>query len=57
MVKPFLVGSDSAEHFLHIGAEILRKHGTSLDAVEASCRAVEANPERDMGKRITDSYW
>ena len=45
MVKPFLIGSDSAKDFLQIGAEILRRKGASIDAVEQTCRAVESNPD------------
>lgn len=45
MVKPFIMGSDSAKDFLQIGVKILRENGTALDAVEQTCRAVEANPD------------
>jgi len=45
MVKPFIVGSDSAKNFLHVGADILRKKGKALDAVEDTCKAVELNPD------------
>jgi beta-aspartyl-peptidase (threonine type) len=45
MVKPFIVGSDSAKNFLHFGTQILKKKGRALDAVEETCKAVESNPE------------
>lgn len=45
MVKPFIMGSDSAENYLDLGIRILRGKGTALDAVEQTCRAVEANPD------------
>ena len=45
MVKPFIMGSDSAKDFLQIGVKILQENGTALDAVEQTCRAVEANPD------------
>ncbi|MBT3284136.1 N(4)-(beta-N-acetylglucosaminyl)-L-asparaginase [Candidatus Bathyarchaeota archaeon] len=45
MVKPFLMGSDSAENYLDIGLKILREKGTALDAIEQTCRAVESNPD------------
>lgn len=45
MVKPFIMGSDSAQDFLTMGIEVLRKGGSALDAVEQTCRAVESNPD------------
>ncbi|MBC8497752.1 N(4)-(beta-N-acetylglucosaminyl)-L-asparaginase [Candidatus Bathyarchaeota archaeon] len=45
MVKPFIIGSESAQKYLQIGLEILGDRGTALDAVEVTCRAVEADPE------------
>ena len=45
MAKPFIIGSESAQKYLQIGFEILGDKGTALDAVEATCRAVEADPE------------
>ncbi|MFH0849641.1 MAG: hypothetical protein V1924_01730 [Candidatus Bathyarchaeota archaeon] len=39
-VKPFIVGSDSAKDFLHVGADILRNRGRALDAVAETCKAV-----------------
>jgi beta-aspartyl-peptidase (threonine type) len=45
MVKPFIMGSDSAKDFLQIGIKILRVKGIALDAVEQTCRAVESNPD------------
>jgi len=45
MVKPFIVGSNSAGSFLQVGARILREKGSALDAVEETCRAVESNPD------------
>ena len=45
MVKPFIVGSDSAKDFLQIGVKILNSNGTALDAVEETCKAVESNPD------------
>ena len=45
MVKPFIMGSDSAQNFLELGIKILREGKTSLDAVEQTCRAVESNQD------------
>ena len=45
MVEPFIVGSECAEGFLHLGVEILRNGGSAMDAVEAAVRGVEANPD------------
>lgn len=45
MVKPFIIGSDSAKDFLHVGLNILKRNGNSLDAVEQTCRVVEDNPD------------
>ena len=45
MVKPFIMGSDSAEKYLDIGITILRKRGNALDATEQVCRAVESNAD------------
>ncbi len=43
MLKPFLVGSDSAQNFLQIGINTLKNNGRILDAVEETCKAVESN--------------
>ena len=48
MVKPFIMGSESAIDFLELGINILRDNGSALDAVEVTCRAVESN-EDDHG--------
>jgi beta-aspartyl-peptidase (threonine type) len=45
MVKPFIIGTHNAKDMLHHGAEILRNGGSAMDAVEATIRAVEANPD------------
>ena len=45
MVKPFIMGSDSAKTFLTLGIKLLREGKTALDAVEQTCRAVESNPD------------
>jgi beta-aspartyl-peptidase (threonine type) len=47
MIKPFIIGTRNARDMLHHGAEILRNGGSAMDAVEASTRAVEENPEDD----------
>ncbi|MBN2336597.1 isoaspartyl peptidase/L-asparaginase [Candidatus Bathyarchaeota archaeon] len=44
MVKPFIMGTLNAGEFLYAGAEILRNGGSALDAIEASTRLVESNP-------------
>ena len=44
MVKPFIIGTRNAGEMLPIGAEILRGGGSAMDAVEATIKAVEANP-------------
>ena len=50
MVKPFIVGTRNARDMLHQGAEILRKGGSAMDAVEAAVNAVEDNPlDRGVG--------
>jgi len=50
MVEPFIVGSDCAKGFLHLGIKVLRKKGSAMDAVEAAIRGVEANPnEHSVG--------
>ena len=46
-VKPFIIGTRNAGEFLYAGAEILRKGGSAIDAVEASTKLVEANPKDD----------
>jgi beta-aspartyl-peptidase (threonine type) len=51
MVKPFIIGSDSAEFYLEIGINILREKRSALDAVEQVCRAVELD-ENDHGVGI-----
>jgi len=43
-VKPFIIGTANSRNMLHAGAEILRKGGSAIDAVEAAIRLVEANP-------------
>jgi len=45
MVKSFIIGTRNARNMLHHGAEILRNGGSAMDAVEATIRAVEANPD------------
>jgi beta-aspartyl-peptidase (threonine type) len=45
MVEPFIVGSDCAKGFLHVGAKVLRTGGSAMDAVEATIRVVESNPD------------
>ena len=45
MNLPFITGTDNSEAFLHIGSGLLRKGSSAVDAVEATIRAVEANPE------------
>jgi beta-aspartyl-peptidase (threonine type) len=45
MVKPFIIGTRNARDMLHHGAKILRNGGSAMDAVEATIRAVEANPD------------
>ncbi len=45
MIKPFIIGTRNAGKFLHTGARILKDGGCALDAVEASTRLVESNPE------------
>jgi beta-aspartyl-peptidase (threonine type) len=44
LVKPFIIGTANSRDMLHAGAEILRKGGSAIDAVEAAIRLVEANP-------------
>jgi len=44
MVKPFIIGTRNARDMLAIGAKILKEGGSAMDAVEATLRAVEANP-------------
>ncbi len=45
MPEPFIIGTRNAGGFLHAGARILKDGGSALDAVEASTRLVEDNPE------------
>lgn len=45
MVRPFIIGTRNAGAFLHAGVAILRDGGGALDAVEASTRLVEDNPQ------------
>jgi len=45
MVKPFIIGTRNAGQFLYAGAEALRGGGSALDAVEATTRLVESNPD------------
>lgn len=44
MVLARIIGTRNAKEMLHIGAEILRKNGSAIDAVEATVNAVENNP-------------
>jgi len=46
-VKPFIIGTRNAGEFLYAGAEVLRRGGSAIDAVEASTKLVEANPKDD----------
>ena len=45
MVKPFIMGSDSAKNFLEIGIKLIREGKTALDTVEQTCKAVESNQD------------
>jgi len=45
MVKGFIIGTRNSGEFLYAGADILKRGGSALDAVEAATRLVEANPE------------
>jgi beta-aspartyl-peptidase (threonine type) len=45
MVKPFIIGTRNSKKMLHLGAEILKKGGSAMDAVETATNAVEDNPE------------
>ena len=45
MVKPFIMGTHNSRNMLRIGAAILRAGGSAMDAVEASIKAVELNPQ------------
>jgi len=45
MNLPLIAGTDNSEAFLHIGTSLLREGSPAIDAVEATIRAVEANPE------------
>ena len=45
MPEPFIIGTRNAGEFLYAGARILKDGGCALDAVEASTRLVEDNPE------------
>ncbi len=45
MIQPFIIGTRNAGAFLHAGAAILGQGGSALDAVEATTRLVEDNPE------------
>jgi beta-aspartyl-peptidase (threonine type) len=44
-VKPFIIGTANSRNMLRAGVETLRKGGSAIDAVEATIRLVEANPE------------
>jgi beta-aspartyl-peptidase (threonine type) len=44
MVKGFIIGTWKSGEFLYAGAEILKRGGSAIDAVEAATRLVEANP-------------
>ena len=45
MNLPFIAGTDNSKAFLHIGSRLLRNGSSATDAVEATIRAVEENPE------------
>jgi beta-aspartyl-peptidase (threonine type) len=45
MVKPFIIGTRNARDMLRFGVEVLRRGGSAVEAVEATTRAVESNPE------------
>ena len=45
MGKGFIIGTRNSGEFLYAGADILKRGGSALDAVEAATRLVEANPE------------
>jgi beta-aspartyl-peptidase (threonine type) len=50
MVKPFIIGTRNARDMLVKGAEILKRGGSAMDAVEAAVNAVEENPlDRGVG--------
>ena len=46
-LKPFIIGTRNAGEFLHAGVAILKNGGSAIDAVEASTKLVEINPEDD----------
>ena len=45
MVTPFLIGTRNASPHLHTGVEVLRRGGSTLDAVEATVTGIEEDPE------------
>jgi beta-aspartyl-peptidase (threonine type) len=45
MVRPFIIGTRNSKDMLQFGAEALRNGGSAIDAVEATIRVVEANPD------------
>ncbi len=45
MVRPFTIGTRNSKDMLRCGVEVLRNGGSAMDAVEATIRAVEANPD------------
>lgn len=47
MIKSCIIGTRNSKEFLHAGAEILKKGGSAVDAVEASTKLVELNPNDD----------
>jgi beta-aspartyl-peptidase (threonine type) len=45
MVRPFIIGTHNSKNMLQRGVDVLRKGGSAIDAVEATTRAVEENPD------------
>jgi beta-aspartyl-peptidase (threonine type) len=45
MDRPFIAGTDNSEAFLPIGSRLLTDGASAIDAVEATIRAVEENPD------------
>lgn len=45
MDRPFIAGTDNSEAFLPIGSRLLTERASAIDAVEATIRAVEENPD------------